>query len=70
MQFNRDIGRDIIAGPFLILGIDDENEDFKSLNDNQILKYKKRFDEKSIIDTENRINAIKMKNAKAKEYER
>ena len=41
MPLNRDIGYDIIAGPFLILGNDYENGDFKSLTDNQIMHYKK-----------------------------
>ena len=55
MKLNRDIGYDIIAGPFLILGEDYENSDFKSLDENQILKYKMRFDKNSIIETKNRI---------------
>ena len=58
MKLNRDIGHDIIAGPFLIVGDDYENGDFKSLTDDQILKYKMRFDKHSIIETENKINAI------------
>ena len=58
MKLNRDIGHDIIAGPFLIVGDDYETGDFKSLTDNQILKYKMRFDKNSIIQTENKINSI------------
>lgn len=58
MKLNRDIGHDIIAGPFLIVGDDYENGDFKSLTEDQILKYKMRFDKHSIIETENRINSI------------
>lgn len=58
MKLNRDIGHDIIAGPFLIVGDDYENGDFKSLTEEQILKYKMRFDKNSIIETENKINAI------------
>ena len=58
MKPNRDIGHDIIFGPFLIVGNDYENGDFKSLTENQILKYKMRFDKHSIIETENRINSI------------
>ena len=69
MKLNRDIGHDIIAGPFLILGDDYENGDFKSLTDNQILKYKMRFDKNSIIETENRITAILL-NKQNREYER
>ena len=70
MKLNRDIGHDIIAGPFLILGDDYENGDFKSLTDDQILKYKMRFDKNSIIETENKINALKMNKYIHIEYER
>ena len=69
MKLNRDIGYDIIAGPFLILGDDYENGDFKSLTEEQILKYKMRFDKNSIIETENKINAILFSNKKI-DYER
>ncbi len=69
MPLNRDIGHDIIAGPFLILGDDYENGDFKSLNDNQIFKYKIRFDKQSIKQTENKILSILMENKK-RDYER
>ena len=58
MKLNRDIGYDIIAGPFLIVGDDYENGAFKSLTDKQILKYKMLFDENSIVRTENKINEI------------
>ncbi len=58
MKLNRDIGHDIIAGPFLIVGDDYENGDFKSLTDKQILKYKKRFNQKSIIQTIGKVNSI------------
>ena len=37
--------------------------DFKSLTEEQIVKYKKKFDEKSIEQTENKINAILLKNS-------
>ena len=70
MKLNRDIGYDIIAGPFIILGDDYDNGDFKSLTDDQILKYKMRFDKNSIIETENKINAIRMKKSIFVEYER
>jgi len=70
MKLNRDIGHDIIAGPFLILGDDYENGDFKSLTDDQILRYKMRFDKNSIIETENKINAIRMSKYIHVEYER
>ena len=69
MPYNRDIGYDIIAGPFLIIGIDGEN--YKSLTKEQLLKYKMRFDENSIIQTENKLIAIKLAHMKKnKEYER
>jgi hypothetical protein len=69
MKLNRDIGHDIIAGPFLILGDDYENGDFKSLSEDQLLKYKMRFDKNSIIQTENKITAILL-NKNNKDYER
>ncbi len=61
MKLNRDIGYDVIAGPFLILGDDYENGDFKSLTDNQVNKYKTRFDKSSIIKTKKKINVILLK---------
>ena len=58
LPLNRDIGYDIIAGTFIIAGDDIENGDFKSLTKEQVEKYKRRFDEQSIIETENKITAI------------
>lgn len=58
MKLNREIGYDIIAGPFLVVGDDYENGEFKSLTSNQLLKYKMYFDENSIVRTENKINEI------------
>ena len=58
LQLNRNIGHDIIAGPFLIVGDDYENGDFKSLTDEQIMKYKIKFGKNSILQTENKINSI------------
>lgn len=55
---NRDIGHDIIAGTFFIAGFDDETGDFKSLTKEQMDKYKKRFDEKSIKETKEKITDI------------
>ncbi|MBR1386193.1 MAG: DUF3846 domain-containing protein [Bacilli bacterium] len=69
MPLNRDIGYDIIAGPFLIVGNDYENADFKSLTEEQILKYKIRFDKNSIKQTENKIMSILL-NSKKREIER
>jgi len=69
MPLNRDIGYDIIAGPFFIVGNDYENADFKSLTDEQILKYKIRFDKNSIKQTDNKIMSILL-NSKKREIER
>lgn len=69
MELNRDIGHDIIAGPFLIVGDDYENADFKSLTEEQILRYKMIFDKNSITRTRNKINAILLSKTKIK-YER
>ena len=49
MRLNRDIGHDFISGPFLIVGDDYDKGNFKSLTDDQLLRYKVRFDENSII---------------------
>jgi len=54
---------------FLIVGDDYENGDFKSLTDEQILKYKMRFDKNSIVLTENKINEILLKK-QIRDYER
>ena len=70
MKLNRYIGHDIIAGPFLIVGDDYENGDFKSLTDEQILKYKMKFDKNSIVLTENKINEILFNKIKKEDYER
>lgn len=68
LRLNRDIGHDIISGPFLIVGEDYEKSGFKSLTDDQLLRYKMRFDENSIIQTENKIMSILMN--KNRDYER
>lgn len=70
MKLNRDIGYDVIAGQFIILGDDYENGDFKSLTENQIMKYKMRFDENSIKETENKILSILLNKNRNKDYER
>lgn len=61
MPYNRDIGHDTIAGTFIIVGNDYENADFKSLTKEQIEKYKNKFNEKSIKDTEIKIIALAAK---------
>lgn len=57
MKPNRDIGHDIIFGPFLIAGYDDSGED-RSLTEEQITKYKKEFDELSVYKTICKVNQI------------
>ena len=44
LEGNRRVGRDIIAGTFFICGFNDEGE-FCSLTDEQVEKYKGRFQE-------------------------
>lgn len=68
MHWNRDIGSDIIFGPFLIVGDDYENGSFKSLTEKQILENKIRFDENSIFRT--RMKVIDILLNKNRDYER
>lgn len=72
MKPNRDIGHDIIYGPFFIVADDRDSGEFKSLSDEQILKYKMFFDKNSIIRTENKLTALRMMNSARKysDYER
>lgn len=70
MTPNRDIGSDIVFGPFLIVGDDYENGEFKSLTEKQILDNKIRFDENSIVGTENKILNIFLNKNRNKDYER
>ena len=58
LPFNRDIGQDIIAGPFIIVGDDPEIGEDRSLTDEQIKKYQNVFDEKSISDTNIKLTEI------------
>ena len=69
MKPNRDIGHDIIFGPFLIVGNDYENGGYKSLTSEQILNYKIRFDKHSIVQTENRVLGILL-NGKPHDFDR
>ena len=57
---NRDIGFDIIFGPFLIVGETSEDGEDRSLSDEQIEKYKEIFNEKSIENTMAKYEAIRM----------
>ena len=68
MHWNRDIGSDIIFGPFLIVGDDYENGSFKSLTEKQILENKIRFDENSIFRTRKKVIDILLN--KNRDYER
>ena len=61
MEANRDIGYDIIFGPFLIVGDDPEIGDDRSLTEEQIRKYSKTFDQKSIEKTEEKIISLTIK---------
>ena len=65
---NREVGRDIIFGPFLIVGDDYENGSFKSLTEKQILENKIRFDENSIFRTRKKVIDIIFNNNR--DYER
>lgn len=57
---NREVGRDIIFGPFLIVGDDENIGDNISLTDEQITKFKDMFNEKSIKMTYEKIVKIKL----------
>ena len=68
LTYNRDIGYDVIAGPFLIVGDEDTGED-RSLLDEQIKKYKNVFNEKSIKNTNVKITEIMLQKNKINIYE-
>ena len=57
MEFNRDIGYDIIAGPMIIVGEGKSGNDI-SLTEEQIKKYKEVFDERSINKTQEKVDKI------------
>lgn len=59
---NRYIGHDVLFGTFIIVGDNDTGED-RSLTDEQIKKYKERFNEKSIYKTKEVISNILLKNS-------
>lgn len=58
LPFNRDIGGDIVAGTFIILGEDPEKGENISLTDSQIEKYQQLFNKKSIEDTNYKLAQI------------
>lgn len=62
LPLNRDIGHDIIAGTFILVGDDGSGEDL-SLTEEQIEKYKKRFDKESIKETDIAIGKIALSNS-------
>jgi len=43
LPLNRRVGGDIIAGTFIVCGLDDRNASFCSLNDDQVKRYKEMF---------------------------
>lgn len=43
LPLNRRVGGDIIAGTFIVCGLDDRNASFCSLNDEQVKRYKEMF---------------------------
>ena len=61
LPYNRDIGHDIIVGPFILVGNDQRLGEDISLTEEQIKKYTNVFNEKSIKDTENKILSILLK---------
>lgn len=61
LPYNRDIGHDIIVGPFILVGNDQRLGEDISLTEEQIKKYTNAFNEKSIKDTENKILSILLK---------
>jgi len=58
LPFNRDIGWDIIAGTFLVVGDDPNIGEDRSLTEEQIKKYTDYFDKESIKRTNEKINNI------------
>ena len=58
LPLNRDIGHDIIAGNFLIVGDDPELGEDRSLTDEQIEKYTKYFGKESIENTNKKIDRL------------
>jgi hypothetical protein len=62
LPLNRDIGHDIIAGNFIIVGDDPELGEDRSLTEQQIEKYTKYFGKESIEKTNKKINEL-MKNS-------
>ena len=65
LDWNREIGnKDVIAGTFLLVGDDPEIGEDRSLTDEQVEKYKKRFGKESIKKTEMVLLETMLKNQK------
>ena len=64
LEWNREIGDDIIAGTFFIVGDNPDIGEDRSLTDEQIEKYKERFNEKSIEKTNMFLLKERLKNNK------
>ena len=57
---NRDIGHDIIFGPFFVIGDNPEIGENISLTEEQISKWTKLFDEKSIEKTYEKLTKLRL----------
>ena len=65
LDWNREIGnKDVIAGTFLLVGDDPDIGEDRSLTDEQVEKYKKRFGKESIKKTEMVLFETMLKNQK------
>ncbi|MDO5394216.1 MAG: DUF3846 domain-containing protein [Mycoplasmatota bacterium] len=65
LDWNREIGnKDVIAGTFLLVGDDPDIGEDRSLTDEQVEKYKKRFGKESIKKTEMVLLETMLKNQK------
>ena len=64
LEWNREIGDDIIAGTFFIVGDNPDIGEDRSLTDEQIEKYKERFNGKSIEKTNMFLLKEQLKNNK------
>lgn len=63
LPLNRDIGHDIIAGTFIIAGVDYESGEFISLTEEQKERYKNIFNEHSIENTRIKVEHILNRNS-------
>ena len=62
LPYNRYIGHDIIAGTFMIVGDDPDVGEDRSLTDEQVDKYMRRFDKESIEETQTELLKILLRN--------